>query len=107
MEFCMLNRNIMEKKTHKYHLVLTGTANSGEIAGEEKCLEMEIENHDELFGIISKITAKDPFGDPLEAAQFALGLKLFSEVMLKNRQHPLFEELSAVFPVFMKKLKSL
>ncbi|WP_198172447.1 DUF3861 family protein [Hymenobacter ginkgonis] len=30
------------------------------------------------------------FNSPEEAAQFALGLKLFSAVMLKHRAHPLF-----------------
>jgi len=34
-------------------------------------------------------------------------LKLFSEVMIKNRNHPLFEELLPAFKTFMEKLKAL
>lgn len=36
-----------------------------------------------------------------------LGLKLFSEVMLKNRKDPLFEEITPAFGAFMKKLKAI
>jgi hypothetical protein len=36
-----------------------------------------------------------------------IGFKMFREVILKNRKHPLFEELNAVFPTFIKNLKSL
>lgn len=40
------------------------------------------------------------------AQELALGLKLFTEVMLKNKQHPLFEDLRPAIMEFMKKLKS-
>lgn len=38
-------------------------------------------------------------------AAFALGLKLFGETLLENRQHPLFEQLLPQFGQFMKHLK--
>jgi hypothetical protein len=97
----------MEKKTNKYHisLKLQQYANGDTLPAKE--LEFEFDNHDEIFGIIERIEAKNPFGDPSQAVQFALGLKLFGEVKLKNRKHPLFEELNTVFGDFMKKLKSL
>jgi hypothetical protein len=97
----------MEKRTNKYHLTLTLQQYANGDTTPEKQLELDFDNHDEIFGIIERITAKNPFGDAQQAAQFALGLKLFSEVKLKNRNHPLFEELDSVFPAFMKKLKNL
>jgi len=97
----------MEKKTNKYHLTLKLTEYAGEETQPEKELELDFENHDEIFSIIERIRAKDPFGNAAQAEEFALGLKLFSEVMIKNRKHPLFDELGEVFPAFMKKLKSL
>ncbi|PTQ98196.1 uncharacterized protein DUF3861 [Mucilaginibacter yixingensis] len=97
----------MEKKTNKYHLTLQLTSYADGSTEPARQLELDFDNHDEVFGIIERIKEKNPFGNEEQAAQFALGLKLFSEVKLKNRQHPLFEELNAVFPAFMKKLKSL
>nr|WP_262147064.1 DUF3861 domain-containing protein [Chryseobacterium foetidum] len=33
-------------------------------------------------------------------------MKLFTEVLIKNKNHPLFEDLSPAISEFMKKLKS-
>lgn len=96
----------MEKKTNKYHLTLTLRQYANGQTEPPQQLELDFDNHDEIFGIIERLRAKDPFGDPAQATEFALGLKLFSEVMLKNRHHPLFEELGAAFGSFMKRLKS-
>lgn len=95
------------KKGNKYNLVLTLDQYADGSVDSNKKLNLTFNNHDEIFAIIKKLQEKDPFNDSSQAAQFALGLKLFSEVLLKNKQHPLFEELNNVFPIFMKKLKSL
>lgn len=97
----------MEKKTNKYHLSLQLTQYADGATEPAKSLELDFDNHDEVFEIIERIKEKNPFGDTEQAVQFALGLKLFSEVKLKNRQHPMFAELNLAFPAFMKKLKSL
>lgn len=97
----------MEKKSNKYHLTLTLQQYANGDTEPQKQLELDFDNHDEIFGIIERIQSKDPFNDTAQAAQFALGLKLFSEINLKNRNHPLFEEMNAAFPLFMKRLKSL
>jgi len=41
-----------------------------------------------------------------QTKNFIVGLKLFSEVMLAERKHPLFSEFGPQFKLFMKKLKS-
>ncbi|QNF32860.1 DUF3861 domain-containing protein [Adhaeribacter swui] len=97
----------MEKKTYKYHLVLTLQQYANGQTEPPKALALNFDNHDEIFGIIERLREKDPFNNPAQAAEFALGLKLFSEVMLKNRDHALFEELRPAFGNFMKRLKSL
>ncbi len=97
----------MEKRSNKYHLTLKLEQYSNGETEPAKELELDFDNHDEIFSIIEKIKDKNLFDDPSEAVQFALGLKLFSEINLKHRKNPLFEELNEVFPVFMKKLKSL
>ncbi|MEN0053257.1 MAG: DUF3861 domain-containing protein [Mucilaginibacter sp.] len=97
----------MQKKSNKYHLTLQLTEYADGTSEPAQQLELDFDNHDELFRIIEILKDKNPFGDLDQAVQFAIGLKLFSEVKLKNRQHSLFEELDQVFPAFMKKLKSL
>lgn len=97
----------MEKRSNKYYLTLSLKEYANGETEPAKELGIQFDNHDEIFGIIEKIKNKNIFEDPNEATQFALGLKLFTEVKLKNRKNPLFEELNEVFPIFMKKLKSL
>jgi hypothetical protein len=71
----------MEKRAHQYKLTLTYIKTNKEEDPATEPIELNFENHDDI------------------------GLKLFSEVMLKNRNHPLFEEFLPAFGVFMKKLK--
>ncbi|WP_394772826.1 DUF3861 domain-containing protein [Flavobacterium sp.] len=97
----------MEKKSNKYYLTLSLKEYANGETEPAKELGLQFDNHDEIFGIIERIKDKNIFEDPNEAAQFAIGLKLFSEIKLKHRKNPLFDELNEVFPVFMKKLKSL
>jgi hypothetical protein len=97
----------MEKKSNKYYLTLSLKEYANGETDPAKELGIEFDNHDEIFGIIEKIKEKNIFSNASEATQFAIGLKLFSEIKLKHRKNPLFEELNEVFPAFMKKLKSL
>jgi len=97
----------MEKRTNKYHLTLRLEQYANGDQEPAKQLELEFDNHDELFSIIERIQAKALFPSKDQSAEFAIGLKMFSEVMLKNRHLPLFEELAPAFGSFMKRLKSL
>jgi hypothetical protein len=65
----------------------------------------ETRNHDDLFNIVERVQAKELF-DPEEARSFAIGLKLFREVMLHNRGNEVFTELDPHMSEFMKALKS-
>jgi len=60
--------------------------------------------HDDLFAIVERMRTRQWFeGD--EGVAFAVGLKLFGEVMLKHREDPLFAPLQPHFGEFMKGLK--
>jgi len=96
----------MIKRTNKYRLTLEQLETANEEKRTDEALQFEFDNHDELFGIVERAKQKNLFGEADQSAQFAIGLKMFSEVMLKNRNHPLFEELAPAFREFMKKLKS-
>ena len=74
-------------------------------APAQRSLEFEFENHDDIFNIIDKMQQMDVLGDKAQAVEFALGIKLFSEVLLRHKENPLFEELKPAFAIFMKKLK--
>ncbi len=67
-------------------------------------LSVEVGNHDDIFHIVELMRARGDF-EPDTATAFALGLKLFSEVMLEHKDHVLFEEFRAHFVQFMTQLK--
>lgn len=95
----------MEKRNNSYQLDLKEIKLKDGSEGT-KTLSFEFDNHDDLFNIFEVIKSKKIFEDDNTSTEFALGLKLFTEVMLKNKQHPLFEELRPAIVEFMKKLKS-
>ncbi len=97
----------MEKRAHKYKVTLEYLETAKGEATALQPIELLFDNHDVIFSIVERIQAKDPFNNINQAAEFAIGLKMFSEVMIKNRKHLLFEELAPAFSEFMKKLKSL
>ena len=52
------------------------------------------------------IEEKNLFNEESQAKQFVIGLKLFGDVMMKNKDMELFSEMQPAFVEFMKKLKS-
>lgn len=95
----------MAKKAYRYQLHLERLPDDHQPAETPETLELTFDNHDNLFVILEKIRARQLF-DEQTSAEFALGLKLLSEVVLKNRQHPLFSELKDAISTFMQKLKA-
>jgi len=92
-------------QNHKYRVSVSYIEDREGNPVEGRSLEFVVGNHDEILGIVERIRNTKQFeGD--DAAAFAIGLKLFGEVMLKNKDNPLFSELRPQFVEFMKKLKS-
>lgn len=96
----------MEKRNNTYHLDLRETSLKDGTSGS-RTLSFDFSNHDDLFQIFERIKAKQLFDDEQAAHEFALGLKLFTEVMITHKDHPLFEEIKPAIGQFMKKLKTL
>jgi hypothetical protein len=96
----------MTKRAHLYRLTLEHVAGAKPDDLVHDPITIEFDNHDDIFAIIERLRQRDPFQSKDQATQFAIGLKLFSEIMLKNKQHPLFEDFAGAFGAFMKKLKS-
>lgn len=65
----------------------------------------DVTNHDDIVPLIDRIRALNVLPEE-EAAQFTIGLKLFSGVHMAHRREPLFEPLHSHFLDFMKRLKS-
>lgn len=61
-------------------------------------------NHDDILAVAERVRRDS--GLPADSATaLAVGLKLFGEVLLENRGHPLFEAFAPHFGTFMKHLK--
>jgi hypothetical protein len=93
-------------KQHRYRITVEHLADAkGEPSQYDAPLQFETGNHDDIFAIVERMQHRDDF-DSETLTAFAVGLKLFSEVMLENRGHPLFEDFAPHFSAFMKKLKN-
>ena len=92
-------------KQHLYKITVEHLRDAnGEPVVDAAPLVFEARNHDDIQAVVEKVSAKQHFDEQTSVA-FAVGLKLFSEVMLENRKSALFAEFAPHFGEFMKKLK--
>jgi hypothetical protein len=96
----------MNKRTNTYQLILTQTTAAKEGIDLHAPIQFEFENHDEIFGIIEQVKAKKLFDDGAKANEFAIGLKLFSEVIITNQDKEIFKSFMPAFGQFIKELKA-
>ncbi|SQI36177.1 Domain of Uncharacterised Function with PDB structure [Leminorella richardii] len=90
--------------SHKYRVTLEPLNDSGESV--ESPVTFEVENHDDIIKIVNMLKTREDIGfDEQTTLEFTVGLKLFSEVMMKHRKHWLFEPLKDSFKSFMMGLK--
>lgn len=73
--------------------------------GAAREMKFEATNHDDVFDIVDRIK-QGLIVPESEAEEFSLGLKLFSEVVLRHRKEPLFAEIFTGMSSFMKSLKA-
>jgi hypothetical protein len=90
---------------HNYRITLEYTG--GKKAGAEAPapLSFNAGNHDDIFEIIARVRASQRFDDDTAAA-LALGMKLFSEVMLAHRDDPLFETIGPAYRDYIAQFKT-
>jgi hypothetical protein len=93
-------------KQHSYRITIEHLLDAnGAPSQYDAPLQFNVGNHDDIFEIVERLRRRSDFDENASTA-LAVGLKLFSEVMLENRNSPLFEDLMPHFSSFMKKLKS-
>lgn len=68
-------------------------------------VSFEIENHDDILAIVERVRGATAFS-PDDAGALAIGLKLFSGVVLAHRRDPLFADIQPALRVFIGNLKS-
>ncbi|UCV13812.1 DUF3861 domain-containing protein [Quatrionicoccus australiensis] len=92
--------------THRYRITVEQLDLAPQQGADSPAtLAFEVTNHDDILGIVERFRQRKDFDDD-SACALGVGLKLFSEVMLQNRTHPLFSEFRGHFGQFMKSLKS-
>ena len=95
-----------EKRVNQYKLTLEYLKNSKGEEMQEPPIELLFQNHDNIYNILKVVQEKDLFGDNSQTTQFVIGLKLFGDIVMRNRDLELFKEMQPAFLEFMKKLKS-
>ncbi|GIU44726.1 hypothetical protein TUM4438_16590 [Shewanella sairae] len=93
-------------KGHLYKVTLEHIEDAKGLPIDDNSLQFEARNHDDIFKIVEMIKIKMDL-EEADAVAFAVGLKLFGEVMLKNRDVELFKQFKPHMTDFMKQLKKL
>jgi hypothetical protein len=93
------------KKQHHFRITVEALGHTpGPSDPANPQLQFDAANHDDVLAIMSRLRQRGDF-DADTAAALGLGLKLFGEVALTHRKHPLFAELMPHFGAFIKRLK--
>jgi hypothetical protein len=93
------------KRSNRYRITVEPCPGSDEDTTPPAPLTFTASSHDDLLAIMRRVQDERD-GDRDAAAAFTLGLKLFGEAMLTDRDNPLFAEIRPHFGAFMRKLKS-
>ena len=92
-------------KQHRYRITVEHLAlPDGSSPGPERSFSFETGNHDDIGSIVARMGQRGDLPQA-DATALAVGLKLFSEVMLQHRGHPLFADFGPHFKAFMQRLK--
>lgn len=92
-------------RQHQYHVTVQHLADAqGNPSSYTEKLEFNTGNHDDIFIVLGRLQKAELFDDATTKS-FTVGLKLFSEVMLENKNHELFKDFLPKFHTFMKHLK--
>ena len=95
----------MAVREYRYRVTLEPVASPTPDAPLRAPLSFECGNHDDVIAIAERARSRSGF-PPDEAAALAVGLKLFTEVMLRHRDDPLFAALRGPMREFVGRLKA-
>ncbi|KAB8172533.1 DUF3861 family protein [Lysobacter maris] len=93
-------------REHRYRITVEHLAAPRADATLHPPLVFEDGNHDDLFRIVGLQRAGGRFASDDEAAAFAVGLKLLSEAVLRNRDDALLQSLKPALGDFIRRLKA-
>lgn len=91
-------------KQHRYRITVEHLADAKGAPSTHEPLSFAAVSHDDIIAIARRMQGRGDF-DADTAAQLAIGIKLFGEVVLENRTNPMFAALRPHFSAFMKELK--
>ena len=92
-------------KQHQFRITVEHTAAADGNPVNQAPLQFSAPNHDNILQIVEATAKREGF-TPETAARFPVGLKLMGEVMLENKENPLFAELKPHFMEIMKIIKN-
>lgn len=94
-------------KQHEYQITVKHIADKkGNPSTYNEDLIFTAYNHDDIFKVLNYLQLKE-LTDEESMKSFAVGLKLMGEVLLENKDIPLFKEFLPQFVEFIKSLKKL
>ena len=92
---------------HHYRLTVESLAeNVKSQLPESPSVQFLVRNHDDLLKIVEAIRSKKILDEDKSAA-LAIGLKLFSEIVIERRGDPLFKPLLEPIQCFTRQLKTV
>jgi len=90
--------------SYRYKITVEALTGANGEPVEGRTLSFEAANHDDILGIVERMRARLPFdGDTI--ASLGIGLKLFSEVALMERDDPMFAVIRPALGEFVRGLK--
>jgi hypothetical protein len=92
-------------KAYRYRIRVESLAHHGGTVHVEDALSFEVANHDDILAIVDRVNAATAF-DRNDATALAIGLKLFTGVMLQHRHDPLFADVQLAMRAFIGNLKA-
>jgi hypothetical protein len=90
--------------SYRYKITVEALTGANGEPVEGQTLSFEAENHDDILGVVERMRARLPF-DEDTIASLGLGLKLFSEVTLTQRNDPMFATIGPALSEFARGLK--
>ncbi|RUS67506.1 hypothetical protein CUZ56_01453 [Saezia sanguinis] len=92
-------------KKYQFKITVEPVVSSEGRESTSQPLSFQVGNHDDILQIVQRMRQGTHF-DENTATAFAVGLKLLTEVVLENKDDPLFAELKPAITAFMPKLKA-
>ena len=90
--------------SYRYKVTVEALTGAKGESVEGRTLSFEAANHDDILGSVEKMRARLPF-DSDTVAPLGVGLKLFSEVALMQRNDPMFATIRLALGEFVREFK--